>query len=170
MKRYRIILIFILVWTFSQAKVLSVKIGVNGLTCPMCTRSVEMEIRKLSFVKEVTMNLEHTEGVITFNENETVNFHRIAKAVVDAGFTVRFLSAEIKVEGQDLTESDVCHTFDNNLFSLVDQKKAGVGETIQVMFIGKAYQEKQEYQKWKPRVKAGCKGADSREVYTVAMI
>ena len=70
-----------------------VTVGVNGLTCSQCSRSVEMRIRKLAFVADVKMNLEHTEGRIFFKKGDKVNVDKIAAAVVDAGFSVRFWHA-----------------------------------------------------------------------------
>src|ERR1700746_2210399 len=66
-------------------------IGVDGLTCSACTRSVEMSIRKLNFVDSVTMNLEHTEGKIIFKKGAKVEVDKIAKAVIDEGFSLRSL-------------------------------------------------------------------------------
>jgi copper chaperone CopZ len=170
MKRYSVIVFLLLAWFAIPAKILSVKIGVNGLTCPQCTRSVEMQIRKLSFVKEVSMNLEHTEGVITFKDNETVDFHKIAKAIVDAGFTVRYLSAEIKNELQEPLTAGVCYTIDNTLFHFAGSEKKEMNDTIRVFFIGKEYQEKKEFLKWKGKIKPACKSEGNKEVYTVSMI
>ena len=67
------------------------EVGVNGLTCSACTRSVEMSLRRLDFVDRVVMSLETTEGKIYFKNGSTVDLKKIARAVVDAGFSVRFL-------------------------------------------------------------------------------
>ncbi|MGZ3884926.1 MAG: heavy-metal-associated domain-containing protein [Bacteroidia bacterium] len=170
MKKTLVTFLLLITALSSFAKVLSVKIGVNGLTCPMCTRSVELEIRKLSFVKDVEMNLEHTEGLITFKDDGPVNFHKIAKAVVDAGFTVRYLSAEIKLDAEELVSADVCYTIDKSVFNFAELKKAAVGATVNLLFIGKAYQEKQEFQKWKAKIRPVCKSESGKDVYTVAML
>lgn len=39
-----------------------VEIGVNGLTCSQCSRGVETERRKLDFVRDVQLDLQHTRG------------------------------------------------------------------------------------------------------------
>src|SRR4051812_38883306 len=77
----------------SSAQFKSAMVGVNGLTCSACTRTVEMSIRKLDFVQDVTMNLENTEGKIVFKENADVDISKVARAVTDAGFSVRYLTA-----------------------------------------------------------------------------
>ena len=76
------------------AQYTSARIGVNGLTCSACTRSVEMSIRKLPFIENVEMNLENTDGILKFKKGQEVDIFKIAQAVVDAGFSVRFLPIE----------------------------------------------------------------------------
>ena len=66
------------------AQYTSARIGVNGLTCSACTRSVEMSIRKLPFIENVEMNLENTDGILKFKKGQEVDIFKIAQAVVDA--------------------------------------------------------------------------------------
>ena len=72
-----------------------IDVGVNGLTCSLCTRSVEMSIRRLDFVDTVMMSLETTEGRIYVKPDVPVNVEQIAKAVVNAGFSVRFIATQL---------------------------------------------------------------------------
>ena len=71
-----------------------VDIGVNGLTCSLCSRSVEMSLRKLDFIEKVDMSLEKTEGRIFIKAGKVVDMKRMASAVKDAGFSVRFFRLE----------------------------------------------------------------------------
>lgn len=73
-------------------------IGVNGLTCPMCTRSVEMSLMRLDFVDSVVMSLETTDGRIFFKKNMPINLNQVAKAVVNAGFSVRFVKLQMSFD------------------------------------------------------------------------
>lgn len=103
---FRIVLITVLLLacsTATKAGIQWIEVGVNGLTCSMCTRSVEMSIRKLEFVDSVVMNLETTEGKVFLRPNVTFNLAQIAKAVVNAGFSVqyvkvRFVLADITID------------------------------------------------------------------------
>jgi copper chaperone CopZ len=79
-----------------------VDVGVDGLTCSMCTRSVEMSLRRLDFVDSVVMSLENTEGRIFFQENMPVNLNEVARAVVNAGFSVRFVKLEMAFDDIEL--------------------------------------------------------------------
>src|SRR5688572_13483114 len=59
----------------------TVEIGIDGLTCSMCSRATEMNIRKLPFVDSVAMDLTNTNGVVTFKKDTQVDLDRIAEAV-----------------------------------------------------------------------------------------
>jgi len=82
---------------FGQIQHLTV--GINGLTCSQCSRSVELQLRKLSFIKDVSMNLQQTEGTLSLVQSNTaIPFDEIAQAVKDAGFSVRFLTVTFTPE------------------------------------------------------------------------
>lgn len=77
------------------AQVAAVQIGVDGLTCSQCTRNVEMQLRRLPFVAAVRMNLEHTNGDIQLQEGRAFSPERVAAAVRDAGFSLRYLTVVV---------------------------------------------------------------------------
>src|ERR1700759_3369629 len=81
----------------AKAQFQAVYIGVNGLTCSQCSRTVEMSIRKLDFVSDVQMNLQHTEGKIILKKDKKADMDKIAQAVINAGFSVRYLNADLAV-------------------------------------------------------------------------
>ena len=88
--RFCLLLVFFFqgFWVDAQPEFLT--IGVNGLTCSQCTRNVEMKLRKLSFVTGVKMNLQQTNGVLSFKPTG-LDPSAIARAVRDAGFSLRFM-------------------------------------------------------------------------------
>ena len=113
----------------AQSDLKSAMIGINGLTCSACTRTVEMSIRKLTFVKDVVMNLEHTNGKIIFKEGASVAPVKISKAVSDVGFSVRFI--QLIIQFNDVTISDnYCYNSGTNTFQFINSgAKTLYGET-----------------------------------------
>ncbi len=132
------------------------QVGVNGLTCSACSRSVEMSIRKLSFVDSVIMNLEHTDGKIIFKKGSKVEIDKIAKAFTDAGFSVRSLYTGITIENISVA-NDCCWNFENNTYHFikVTESKEFKG-TVSLKFIGDKYMPKSEYKEWKPYLSNPC--------------
>ena len=134
MKPFRILILtlsFIIVALHSFAQLNWAQIGVDGLTCSACTRSVEMSIRKLTFVDSVTMNLEHTTGKITFKKGAKVEIDKIAKAVTDAGFSLRSLYAGINISELKVTEN-ACWQFENVIITrlAINGVKVGINNLV----------------------------------------
>lgn len=131
-------------------------VGVNGLTCSQCSRSVEMQLRKLSFVKAVQMDLEHTNAKIAFREDSTVNIAAIARAVRDAGFSVRFLKADIDRQNIEITGKD-CFRLQGDVYYT-----PGIAEVkekrLTLQFVGKGYMPKSDEKQFKLPVAIPCRG------------
>lgn len=137
----------------AKAQFTEAKIGVNGLTCSQCSRNVEMRLRKLDFVKDVKMNLEHTEGTIIFKENAKVNMDKVAQAVIDAGFSLRFLSATFHFTGN---LNGNCFSYGGDSYQLVSNTTKKPDGIISLKFLGKNYLSKKEYKQWLPQLTGEC--------------
>jgi cation transport ATPase len=153
----RSLLLFIL-FTVISADVFAgfgqVLIGVNGLTCSQCTRNVEMRIRRLPFIAEVTMNLEHTNGVITIKEGSTLDPSAIAKAVRDAGFSVRFLKASYTVDAA-VNNQEPCFKIKGNNYQLVPADAVLQGQ-VMLQFIGADFMPAADLKPWKSQLVKRC--------------
>jgi copper chaperone CopZ len=138
------------------------EVGVNGLTCSQCTRNVEMSIRKLGFVKDVEMNQQHTEGKIYFSAIAKVDMDKVAQAVRDAGFSVRYLKAGFafgKTAGS-------CFTYRGDTYSLLHAPATLPMGTALVTFIGNDYQARKDYRKW--QLGTGC-GSKEGKLYYITL-
>ncbi len=159
MKTFRILpVLFFLIFIQlkSNAQFASAEIGVDGLTCSACTRSVEMSIRKLSFVDSVSMNLEHTEGKIIFKKGSKVDIEKIAKAVEDAGFSLRSLTAEITIDGLK-TSNDFCWDYQNNVYHFVKMPaNTELKGPVKLKFIGGEFMSNKEFKTWKIYCTSTC--------------
>lgn len=125
------------------AQVIEVKVGVNGLTCSACTKNVEMKIRKLRSVQDVNMDLELTEGQITFIPSSSPDLKMVAKAVRDAGFTVREMEAQIDFSGS-LISGDSCLTLGGDVFFFTNSNAQNAKGMVRVTLLGEEYQEKRK--------------------------
>jgi copper chaperone CopZ len=121
------------------AQIAGLKLGVNGLTCSQCTRNVEMQLRKLSFVADVHMNLEHTDGFMKLKDGARMEPERVVKAVKDAGFSVRFLDILFAHPAKyDWTTG--CVKISDLNFQIVGNMPAVLPDTLSLQLLGEPFQ------------------------------
>jgi hypothetical protein len=128
-----------------------VDVGVNGLTCSMCTRSVEMSLSRLDFVDSIAMSLETTEGRIYFRENMPVDFSSIAKAVVNAGFSVRFVRVTFDFRDISINPDGTFH-FQDQKFDWLDFKN-NPGNPVSRRIVNEHFLPKKDANKWKDKIR-----------------
>jgi hypothetical protein len=126
------------------------EVGINGLTCSMCSRSVEMSIRRLGFVDSVSMSLEATEGRIFFKPNEPVDLYQLAKAVVNAGFSVRFIKLQWDFSDIPLS-GDGSFVFHGQPFKWLDVP-AKVNKPVTLQLVDENFLPKKESTEWKKKL------------------
>lgn len=157
--KIRLLLCFCLLWLTSvaSAQFTTVHIGVDGLTCSQCSRSVEMRLRKLNFIKDVEMDLANTRAVLKLKPNVTVDFSQIARAVTDAGFSVRFIDACFtRGAGEQVQEG--CFSYKNTCFELVTGSLPETEKGWTIRFTDKGMIDPVSYKKYKVRQSAqGCR-------------
>ncbi len=151
--------------TSARAQFQAVYVAVNGLTCSQCSRTVELKIRKLPFVADVQMNLQHTEGKVLLKKDKKASMEQIAQAVVDAGFSVRSLQADLKTD--DIAISASCFNYSGDQYVFASAPQMPVKGTIKLKFIGKRYMPKSELKKEPVPAKTGC-GPTFGTVYYVS--
>lgn len=156
-KKFVFSLLFGLITISVHAQFISATIGINGLTCSQCSRSVEMQLRKLSFIKDVKMDLEQTRGTIFFKENKKVNIEAIADAVKDAGFSVRFLKAEIDKTKVNISEQG-CFNLDGNSYNVLSPYAIPEKSILTLQFVGKDYLPGSDFKRYKLPATTKCKG------------
>jgi copper chaperone CopZ len=161
------VLAFLPLLCFGQFK--SAEIGVDGLTCSACTRSVEMSIRKLNFVRDVVMNLENTEGKIIFKDSVKIEIDKIAKAVTDAGFSVRYLHASFNFNNIPVSEN-FCWNYEGGQYQFVKTEDKKLNGVVTLKFIGEKYLSKKEIKKWSAIISsAKGKGCNAKNIYYVTL-
>ncbi len=152
---------------FGQFKV--VMFGVDGLTCSACSRSVEMQIRKLDFVDNVEMDLANTSGEIYFKDSSKIKIDKIAKAITDAGFSVRSLSAVFNFDKVDIGEN-FCWEYAGAQFQFLKTQNRQLNGDVLIKFIGEKYLSKKELKKWSLILKkAMSTGCVSKNTYYVTL-
>jgi copper chaperone CopZ len=146
MKKIMLTLICLIFSQLLLAKVTSVQIGINGLTCSMCSRSVEMALKKLDFIEGIKMDLKQTQATITFKSNQPINFKKLAKAVKDAGFSVRLL----RVNFDELPSiKNSTFAIGTNNITLVNTNNDKINPSI--ILLGYDYMDKKQLKVWQTK-------------------
>ena len=101
------------------------------------------------------MDLEHTNGVITFKEGAVVSFEKIAQAVVDAGFSVRYLNIVYKFDNESVPEG-ACLQTEQWIFHFIEPETPVLNGEKELQLIGEAYLTPKEFKKWKNVIKDSC--------------
>jgi copper chaperone CopZ len=151
----------------ASAQFENVYIGVNGLTCSQCSRTVEMSIRKLDFVADVQMNLEHTEGKIILKKNKKADMDKVAQAVFNAGFSVRYLQADLHIDNS-ITSSGSCFSYNGDQYIFTDAPKTPFKGEVKLKFLGKKYMAKNDFKKIESHMNDKC-GTTEGKIYHVMM-
>ena len=163
-----LVLLFLCGGFSANAQFETVYIGVNGLTCSQCTRTVEMRIRKLDFVDDVQMNLQHTEGKIVLKKDKKADMEKIAQAIVDAGFSVRYLTADLRID-VSVIPSGSCLVYRGDGYSLPHAPKEPLKGLVKLKFMGKKFMGKNELKKIGPIADAKCGGVNGK-TYNVTLV
>jgi cation transport ATPase len=132
-----------------MAQTQKVVVNISGLTCSQCSRSVEMQMKKLSFIERIEMDLKNTQAVLVIKPSATTDFHAIAKSVTNAGFSVAGLSAYMLTENLDITTDGCMRSKEGNFFITNYRVQASTQAIMQFEFIGKPFTH-QKYTVKKP--------------------
>lgn len=142
--------IFCLVPNHSFGGLKWIDVGVNGLTCSVCTRSVDRSISRLEFVDSVTMSLENTEGRIYVKNIENINLKRITKAIVDAGFSVRFVRLQFDFSDIPI-DKDGFFSFKEQHYQWIQFKSNSSLNNVALTLIDEGFLPKKESNQWKKK-------------------
>lgn len=151
---------------FLKADFLSAELGIDGLTCSQCSRSVEMKLRTLYFVQDVQMNLENNIAQIHFLPGKTVEIDKLAKAVFDAGFSVRYLIAAIEFADIPVIRENELE-LNGRTYHFLNDVSAGMPANAKMEFVSARYMAPKTWKKWKNKVKSLQSSCDVEKYYVI---
>lgn len=151
---------------FSQFR--SASIRVDGLTCSMCSNSVERLVRTLDFVQDVHMDLNSNIAEVTFKKGSKVEMKRLAKSVKDAGYSVGFLTASFYFDSLSVKEG-FTFTFEDNIFRFISSGEQILNGWVNVKFLGREFQEKKEYVKSLPLYSTYLREDKKKNIYYIQL-
>lgn len=122
----------------SAQQISAVEIQVTGLTCSMCSQATEKSLRSLSYVSNVSPDLNKNLFVLTFKKESAVNLDQLQKKVKDAGFSVGNLSATLNFN-QAKVDEDGQVIVDGNVYRFANVKSKVLNGPVKVNVIDKNF-------------------------------
>lgn len=148
----------LLLTTSGKAQIMQAEVGVNGLTCSQCSRSVEMALRKLAFVQKVDMNLEHTSGVVLFKPGSKISVTELARAVVNAGFSTRYV--RLTFDFKAIQPGKECFTVGQDVFYFLQPLSAQHPEKMTFQVIGKGFLPDKAFRQFTLKPPGACQAKE----------
>lgn len=148
----------------ASAQVQKVNLQASGLTCAMCSKAIYKAVSAISFVDTVLVNIEASTYDIRFNKDATPQFDQIAKAVVDAGFSVANLTVVADFNKQSVDKNGFV-TLDGIQYKIMGTPPATLQGSKKLQVIGKQYMLPKDFKK----IPASSNSDMSAKTYLVAI-
>lgn len=130
--------------SFSQVN--KVTIQASGLTCSMCSNSINKSLKTIPYVATVYSNIKTSSFDLTFKPGAEVNFDDFKKKVEDAGFYIAGLSAEVNFQQVKLDKDAHIRLGNLNLHVLKSSDQAIAGART-IKLLDKGFVTDKEYKK-----------------------
>src|SRR5690554_5245522 len=127
------------------AQVQEVEVGINGLTCSMCSYSVENSIKKLSYVNIVKMDLNKNIAQVFSDRGKSIDFKEVAERVKKSGFSVRYLSFTLSTDIKPSSEG--MFEFEGKIFYILDSDSETLQAGTNLKLVGEGYLPKTDLKK-----------------------
>lgn len=144
-----------------------IEVGINGMTCSACSRSVDMSISHLEFVDSVEMSLEKTTARVFVKGGKPINFKAIVEAVKDAGFSVDFVKLDF--DFNDVSpDQEGNFTFQGQRFQCLQFSGSNDLKEIVLKLVDDGFLPRGESNQWKKKIKPA--GIGVRTIHVVQEI
>lgn len=139
----------------TTAQVSKVSIQASGLTCSMCSNSINKALQSLDYVKDVEADIKNSSFEVTFKDPIKVNFDQLKKKVEDAGFFVARFEVAMVFNDQAILNDAHLETNGYLLHFLKVTEKNLSGE-VKIRLLDKGFVSAKEYKKNNSLTKMEC--------------
>ncbi|MHA4846165.1 heavy-metal-associated domain-containing protein [Flavitalea antarctica] len=140
-----ILLVIAIAFTLtSEAQVSKISLQASGLTCSMCSKSIDKALKTLDFIQNIEADIKTYTFEITIKEDGIADFNAIKKRVEGAGFSVSSFIATINF-GKVTIEKHQPLTVGNTILFLVNPPEQPLNGTKRVKLLDKGFVSAKEY-------------------------
>jgi copper chaperone CopZ len=129
-----------------SAQVVRAELQAAGLTCSMCSRATDKQLRTLDFIDSVGTDLSHATFLLYFKKDKVVDFDQIRKKVEDAGFSVAMLKVTYKFDNLKV-DNETQFSYNNSQFNFIDITPQTLNGEVVFRIMNKGFLSGKEYKK-----------------------
>lgn len=150
-----ILFILSLIYFNAQSQIKKVTLQASGLTCSMCSNSINKALKSVDYVNNVVANIKNSTFEITFKPDAKVNFDQLKKKVEAAGFFVA--KFEVNVNFDHLNVSDESHVaLFGTMFHFMNVGNRTLDKETTIRIIDKGFVTNKEFKKNSKYTKMEC--------------
>ena len=138
--------------TTVSAQFTKAELQVAGLTCSMCSKATDKQLRTLDFIEDIDIDLSHASFILHFRKGKAVDISQIKKKVEDAGFSVAMLKPVYNFDNLKIEEGS-SFSYQNMVFYFVNAKTQTLNGDIIFKIIDKGFVPDKEYKKLEKELK-----------------
>jgi copper chaperone CopZ len=140
-------LFMLLAYNTASAQLVKTELQVAGLTCSMCSKATDKQLRTLDFIESIDIDLDHATFILHFKKEKVVDFGQIKKKVQDAGFSVAMLKSTFHFDNLKI-ENDTHFNYQNMLFNFINVQPQILTGEVAIKIIDKGFVSDKEYKKY----------------------
>ncbi len=146
MQKIFIAIITLFSFTVAHSQIQKVELQASGLTCSMCSNSINKALNSLSFVESVTTDLNKNIFTVSIKPDMKPDLDAMKNKVEGAGFFVANLWAHANFN-QLAVKNDAHVTVDDMTFHFMDVKNQTLNGTQKIKLLDKNFVVAKEYKK-----------------------
>lgn len=142
-----IVLALAIICSFNAtAQVTKINLQASGLTCSMCSNSINKALKTIPYVDKVIANIKTSTFEISFKPGAKINFDDFKAKVEGAGFSVAKLNATMDFKNQQV-KNDTHIDFQGLNLHFLNVKNQLLNGSYNVQLLDKGYVSAKEFKK-----------------------
>ena len=109
------------------------------------------------------MQLAKAEGIVFFKSGQKVDLDKVAQAVFDAGFAVRFIKMELDLSKN--TFSGNCINYEGNYFQIIGKQYNIINVNYYFKLLGKNFLPTKEWKEVRSQIVSACTSMDQKTYF-----
>ena len=172
MKTLKIIItiIFLLSVSNTFAQLTKVEIVATGLTCSMCSNAINKQLKSLTDVEKVDIDLNTNTFIVFLKDNNQITPEILKNKVEDAGFFVGEMILVLPFKNQIISENLAVYSPEMS-FIFIDSKVKTLNGELKLQVLDKGYLTSKAFKKiaklWKSDVNSSV---EKQNVYHVKIV